>query len=837
MKRAAMLLAFIAFVFTLGAGSVSEPSESDRFIARELARLALIDLRQQAEPGPNDYALAAAILGYARELTPDDADLVRRQIESERAAGDERAVMLLTRDLVRLDPSDSIAQLRLLSWNASQKQTVGDRLAVYDLYLGPKGQEAIKDPAVRSRLALDAALLHREEGNEAEFIRLLTLATSLDSSNKEAASLALAFYQERRNDPVAILELAINLLMSDPIDPNLHFGVAAELAKHGVFDEAQRFHDNARRLIASDGVMQDPGIESEATILRWQTNDPGTVIAEFERMLLLQREAAKQRIAQLEKAGQPTQDIDKPEDIRLPIYSERLRVLAAAAAGDRVVVERSLRDLTASVVPELEEISSRLRTPAVAEDPQLRDMLLSRAASIASELVVARLVAGEGSQLGLDDVEALRQLFSTAGQAQLDVIDGLVTLRKGNVDEAVEIFTRLSEISTLGSVGLGLALEANGDPAGAAEAYKKTALFAPITPMGAFTRSRYEKLTGQKLVYSEHTEAMSRVAKDVPRWLDVMTADANRFMSLTTTLESTMIDAYEAPVIVLNIRNTAPLALAMGSDRPINSRMMISPSMDIASFPIDSALSPEIADLQRKLRLIPGESLNVRIWPDPGFAGWLAEIKSAHRVRNRWNVIQGFQIGTQQLYRPGPMCLSSETKQLTRRPDAGVRAPVADMIRELELYEDERLIGILPTLRAMLTDPDRPGGAPTSAEVTRIAGILSARYPTLSRTAKLAMITIVPHAVLCPGMEQFDERLLAETDPGLLAVTLFTRVKSGANQALARALASDDEKLSGVAQAIRNRFEAETVTGFAMTKPPGSHKPKAPEHPDSIELE
>lgn len=809
--------------------------EAARMVARELTTTALIDLRQQEEPQPEDFAIAATLMEAARELTPNDADLVRRLIEAHRAAGHELDVMRLTRDLVRLDPADSVAQLRLLSWNASQKQTVTERLAVYDTYLGPKGQEAIKDPAVRSRLALDAALLHREEGNEAEFVRLLALATSLDSSNKEAASLASAFYQQRRSDPVATLELAVNLLRADPIDPNLHFAVAGELARHGVFDQSQRFHFNARRLIASDGVTQDPGIDTESVILQWHTQGADAVVADFERQLVVQREAARLRIQQMIEAGQPTEDATKPEDIRLPLHTERVRVLAAVALGDSVVVERALKDLTATVMPELQEIGERMQTPAVAQDAQLHNMLVTRAATISSELTVARLVSGQVSQANFDEISQLRGLFSNANQSQLDVIDALVVLRQGRVEEALELFRPLSELSTLGSVGYGLALDRANRPEEAAEAYKRTALFAPISPMGVFARTRYETITGSPLVFSEQTDAVRRVAEAVPRWLDEMTASPNRFMSLTATLERTTIAPYDQPTILLNLRNTAPIALGVGSDRPMNSRLMVSPSMTVGSFPLDSALMPEVVDMQQRLRLMPGESLSMRIWPDPGMSGWIACIKSAHRVSNRWSLIQGFVIGGQSLYRAGPMCLSTETPQLTRRPDERARMPLDDLIRELEIYEDQRLIQTLPTLRAALTDPDRDAGRPTPAQVSRIAGVLSSRYPSLSRPARLAVIAIAPHATLAPGMEQLDERVLAETDPIVLAAALLTRVRSATNPALGRAQASDNPALAALAAALQRRLESPEPRGFAFTKSPGSHRPKPPEHPDAIE--
>ena len=840
------LVLFVAIAYALAQPSAAaaqvasdraadEQKAASELVSRALVRIGLIDLRAQDQPGTDDYAIASALLGIARELTPDDANLVRRQIEAERAAGHEQQVMQLTRELVRLDPADTVAQLRLLSWNASQKQTAEERLAVYDIYLGPEGQKAIKDPAVRSRLALDAALLQRELGNEKEFVRLLSLATSLDSSNKEAAALAAAFYQERRSDPVANLELALNLLRADPIDPNLHFAVASALANHGVFDQSQRFHNNARRLIAADGVTQDAGIETEGSVLIWQTMGPERLVSIFERQLFVQREAARLQIEQLENLGQPLEGVTKPEDIRLPIYSERIRALAALAAKDEVVVERSLQDLAASVRPELEALRERMNSPSAQEDPQLMNSLISRATSISTELVVARLIAGKESQAAARDFEQMRPLLEQAAQAQVDVLNSFVMLRQGRVEEAIAKFEPLAQISTLGSVGLGLSLEVAGRNEEAAEAFRKAATFSPVSPVGAYARSKYKSLTGQELVYSEHTAAMRRVSEDVPRWFDQIAADPNRFMAMTAKLTRAMLDPYEQPVIELNIRNTAPIALAVGSDRPINSRLMISPSMDIASYPLDSALQPEVADIQQRIRLTPGESMTLRIWPDPGLTGWIAELKSAHRVRNRWSLIQGFVIGQQQIYIPGPMCLSTETGQLTRRPDEQVRAPIADLIRQLELYEDTRLIGLLPTIRAALSDPDHTGVKATQEQVGRIAGVLAARYPTLSRQAKLAVIALAPHSILAPGMEQLDQRLLAETDPTLLTAALVTRVKDAGNPALARAEASDDPVLANAARFLRTRLESEAPKSFALMGSPGSHLPKAPEHPDAIE--
>lgn len=828
-------LLMVTLVGLVVAPTLAAQPDNDELVASAITRISVLDLRQQPTASIRDYQITAAMLEIALGVTPDDASLWRRLIEAHRAAGNEEAVMLATRELVKIDPSDSVAQLRLLSWNVSQKQTVQERLDVYARYLSEEAVGAIPDPAVRSRLALDAALLYREQGNDKQFVRHLAMATSLDSSNKEAAALAAAFYQERRDDPVGNLELAINLLRADPIDPNLYFAVAAELSKHGEFMQAQRFHDTARRLIATDGITNDVGIDTETTVLRWQNFGAARVLSEFEQLLQVQRDNARLRIRKLEEAEQLTENVTRPEDVRLPIHNERIRVLAAASIGDDVVVERSLKDLADSIRPEIDSIAERLRTPAVAENPELRNSLLQQAAVLGSELIVSNLVAGKQGDAVMSDVDQLRSLLGNSGDAQLAVIDSLIVLRRGQVEEAVALFEPLSKVSTLGSVGYGLSLEAAGRNAEAAEAFKTTALFSQITPIGAYARFRFEDLTGEELVYSEHTDAMRSIAEAVPFWFDSIAGNPVRMMSVTASLESQSIDAYSQPVIKFNIRNTSPIALAVGSDRPINSRLMISPSMTIGSFNVASVLKPEVVDMHHKLRLTPGESLTLEIWPDPGETGWIADLKSAHTVRSRWHLLQGFVVGTGRMYQAGPMCLSAETPLLTRKPDQRVRASLADLARELEVYEEERLIGLLPTIRSALVDPNRPNGSPSAAEVQRIAEVLSARYAGLSRKGRLAVIALAPHRVLCPGMETLDSVILSDTDPAALAAGMLSRVQVAEAPALARAAASDNPKLSKLAGLLTDRLSVESPTGYAFMPPIGSHKPAPPEHEEAVQ--
>lgn len=107
--------------------------------------------------------------------------------------GDPGLLAKATARVVLLDPSDTVAQ-RLITARIAARQTAEERLEVYERMLGPRG--ASIDPTVRSRLALDAALIERERGELDRFLRYLTLATDLDRTNKEAHHLATSYFAE-----------------------------------------------------------------------------------------------------------------------------------------------------------------------------------------------------------------------------------------------------------------------------------------------------------------------------------------------------------------------------------------------------------------------------------------------------------------------------------------------------------------------------------------------------------------------------------------------------------------------------------------------------------------
>ena len=819
----------------LGSAAAGQPdNELDRsMIGRQVARAGIIDLRLQPDAGPDDASITADLLQIATQLRPDDPIVLRLLIEARRAAGDDAGVMQATRSLLRLDPDDEIALLRLIAWQISQRQTVEQRLAGYEFWLDGAGASELADkPAVLSRLALDAALLHRELGEERAFVERLDQAATLDSTNKEAATLVATYFAERSNDPIGRLELAINVLLADPVDPNLHLAIATQLARLEAFGQASRFHANGRALAAKLGEAETPSIVTEAVALNWHTMGPAAVLNAFESMLNRARRDSAEAIRQRRELGESVDDILAPDEIRLTLERERFRLFAALAVGDRVLAERSIRDLDATINPMIEEIGERLRQLDRNREAD-RVALISRAVQLTTEAATARLISGIQVDRAVATLDELEQAQGARLGDQLAVLRAFATLRTESPDAAMLAFEPHAERTVLGAVGGAMAAEAAGDRERAEALYERAARFSPLTAVGVFARSGAERLNGGPLTLPATAEQAGAVAAAVPGWVDTASRQTRSLIRLDARVEEASIDAFDEARIRIEVRNMLPRPIGVGGDRPVATRFALAPDIAAGAFPLASDLTPEVVELQRKLRLDPGESLVGSVWPDAGQAGWIAEVKGAHRIRARWNVLQGFVAGQGIPFSTGPLSLSSETGLLVRRPNDDVLLDAAQLIRNADGASEARLLSLLPAYRSALIDVDRPGGPIGDTDASALARSLAGRYPQLPLELRIAVASIIPPSAIRPSLRPLDEALLAETDPTVLKLVLISRVVDPADPVLARCISSPDEGLSSFARRLSTRLEAGVRSGYAFLSPPAAHIPKPETAPGS----
>ncbi|MBX3364054.1 MAG: hypothetical protein KF866_04750 [Phycisphaeraceae bacterium] len=796
-----------------GAAPVESAASFDieRVLADEIERVTLLDLRMRPAPAPSDYRIADALLEIACTLDPTDAERVRRRLEAAYQCADLDAVAARTRELIRLDPADTVSTLRLISIQMGRLQTVQERLTAYDRFLGPDGDRL--DPSIRSRLALDAALLARESGDEPGFIRRLSQAVALDATHKEAAALAATYVASRRpDDRLSAIELTSNLLLADPIDPNLHLALAAELAKVGAFEQARRFHRNAGALLASNPARAgDEGLQVERLILRWQIEGPAAAHQAMLELLEAMRYNQTVLLDQMRRAGVPTTDTLPPEEIRLGLATERLRMLAADAMGDRTAVAESIADYSRSVDRMLDILGDRTRRPAWMTDADVIGQIIT--------IVVERLIIHAWTGVGIEDmIEQLREM-QLLEQLNEPTVRAWLSLYQEAPLIAEERFRQLLGAHPLARLGMGLAREKAQDPAGAVEHYRRVAADYPLSVAAAWARSRSKSMRQVDISISEQTDHAVALARQVPGWVDRIVLDPSTFMGLELTADRTTYGPTDEVLLTFTLRNNAPIPLGLGADRPINSRMLVSPELD-TGFTQSAAfrLTPEVFDLHRRFRLAPREQVTFTVRADPGFSGWYAEVAAIAAMRIRYRVFQGFEV-RDGILAPGPMCLSAQSEQLLRTPLPGAEMAPDALADRLRTVDGRDLQHALAVLRMRLV---RPLPTDTPSDFADAVSAAAERFRNASSSERALMLAILPHARLAPVAAEFDrtvERVLPdETDQTVLALAILTRAAIPNSTLLTLQPVQNDPILASLAQRHADRLARDDSLCYARAR-------------------
>lgn len=787
------------------ASVIEKPVVPEEYAARSIARVALLDLRSRIHPTADDYVVAGNLLDVARVFAPRDAELLRGRIRAAWSAGEQDALESLTRELVLLDPTDTVAQLRLASSRVRAAQTVEGRLAMYDRLIGSAG--AAIDPAVRSRLALDAALLCRENNNFQGFADRLALALELDATNKDAASLAWQMFGPMMETPGERFELLLNLLMADPTDPNVHRSIATELALAGGFEQAQRFHNMALTLFTqADSPVADQLI-LESAVLRWQIEGPSAVVDTLNEQLGIMRQQAVMRIQQFQEARMPTESLPKPEEIMLAPQYNQMRLVAALMADDQDTIQACLVDMQSAYEAMVEEFQKRA---GLSTEEELRRGGAQLWQSLSQQLIAVAWANAQDESFSTWADQAAVSFPNGGGPTKL--LQAWTELRMGDPATAVGLFEALDASVPLNRVGLGIALQEAGRIDEAVAVFSELSRDLPLSLSGVWARAQVRDATGNDPLATPTRETLVGLASEVPGWVDQMVADARQFMAISAGLDRTLLGPTDRATLRIKLTNLAPIPLGVGGDRPINSRLMLSPRLQAGLLEEYARSSAEVVELDRRLRLLPGEAFEAELWPDQGMTGWLAEVSAVEAVRQMWRVLQGYRLDSQGVPEVGVLCLETETDRLVRAPLPLAHATGIELADALESAGVSNLVEILATVRARSLAPAASEYSLSDDEVRRLASIAAARYESLPQVGRAMMLAVLPTRSAVPAMEAFDRVAMQESDPVLVPLVLGTRAVAADDPTLAASLDSDQEGVRTFAHALKSRLESAQMT-------------------------
>lgn len=834
---AAMLISGTAASAQTGA---EEPIEA--IAARAAARVAVLDLKVSGTPSPREYAIASFVLERAHQLAPQDEVILRNLIEACENAGDPDRVARFTRDLVALNPADTVAQLRLISAKIRETQNADDRLAAYDRWLGPDA--ASVDPSVRSRLAVDAALLAREKGDMAGFAKRLGTALELDSTNKDAATLALAFYTQRVGEPAGQFEMMLAVLKADPLDVDLHLSIARHLASHGAYAGAKRFYASYMGLMSKldpQGIPDD--VLAESDVARWLVEGGRPLITEYNQSIFEARQAVQRQREAAEEAKIPLDSIPTPEAIRLKMSAEWVRLAAAVALGDDQLIDGAYNEFIESARQEmaLQERAGTTDTPDTPADPAKPKTPEDEAAESQAEMektermrgvVEEATLGGLLANRGIEDLQrAMKTLRENPGgdPDKMTNLEGWNLFRQGDPEGAERLLKPIADHNTVAAIGLAMITESRGDKPAAAAAYQEIAEREPGTIPAAFASTRYQVLMNQPLPATALAGRLDGLAAGVPSWLELLIESPRRIQFIDTRLDRIEAGPMDAARIKVTITNVSSVPLAVGPDGPINSRFLVAPSLQIGTDPIPTGAMLQVASMDQRMRLQPRESFSAEIDADSAVLASLVSQVAARPCRLRYRLLQGFELyerKTGQAYDSGPFSLALECGPLIRPTVPTFVSDMPGLIGLAEQGKDKDVATAVLAVRGRLIKLlELP--APSDQELEQFFAAVAKTLPRLSPAGQVLVLSLSPSAALVSPAGVVDAAARQLSDPVVRAVFLAVRVSKPDDPAMSDDLTRAHADLGRLAALVRERLAA-GVPSLATFR-----SPAAPTAPDS----
>lgn len=790
---------------------VEGPHRAEMLAAHAVARVALLDLKIVANPSQRDYRIAEEMLATAATLLPNDQTILRLYMEAAAGADDAQTVRDISRRLVKLDPDDTVSLLRVVSAKISDLQTADQRLAAYDQFVSGEGAEAF-DASVRSRLALDGALLARERGDLRGFVERLWTAIKLDPTNRDAATLVLAFYSSNPdpNEPAGRLDLMFQVLWTDPFDPAIYSSVVSELLSKGAFKGALRFAKMQRFIY---GVQARPIPESDQNaydLSEWSLLGPDAVIRRLSDALQKDRERAVERRKEAQAQAIAIDAFPTPEDVRLPASRERSRIVCAAAMLDRERASIFLSELATTVATLSRDAADPIRRPASLTQEQA----IAQAADARLELCWLRILTG----LQLDEAAKTLSDVRTSNEMNPAVIarfDAWMELRTGDKVKAEETLGALAAADPLAAIGHALAAEMRGDPntaivRNAAIAHKHVGDY-----VGAFAATRYTALTGERLPTTDVAKTLEADAAGVPAWLDAMVENPRRAMSLEVTALRKDVNPLQRTPIRVTLRNTSQIALPMGPDKPLCTRLLFAPQIDMGSEIMPTADLVWVANMDRRLRLLPNESVDMLVWPDLGPLSFEMEWWLPKQARVRWRVLQGFELSPQRLYDAAPQMLTADVVPLVRRLPPRADGVFAALQSALQTGGPTEIADVLLSLKLQMVEASKKQRELPASDIDKLFEVLAQQFASLrlQRASKILTLCLAPTQRLpLPQALRLDQAVAPEVDEEVLAVALVTRTTGPTDPLLTLPAVLRSTRLTALAQLVKDRLEAGTPT-------------------------
>lgn len=763
-------------------------------LARLLTRTAL-ELLRLPEPSASDYRVALALSEWSTELAPDwlDGWRVFMQIASVGEAVDDRGPERLRAALsaiVRLDPRDEVARLRLLSLAVDRYATVEERVAAYDRLLAPENLPRLGGP-VASRLALESALLLYRSGDVEGFAARLAEAVALDPSHPAATEMAAGFLRHRAADPVGEAELSLAAAVANPANLDPLQSLAAICLAEGAFNASQRLYGLLLPLLP---VQRRAIADATAglALSEWALGAAPAAVAIIEK-----RATDLDRLAREEARMQdPEFDLTEADRIRVP-PDRQLSVLKAtilrsvgspdadAAVGEALLAMRIEADLLAQQ----------------GEDPRVARGI----AELALESIVTMLWLGADADGPAGMYEQLRK-SARLGDSAAARIEGWIALRRGDAAKAVERLEPLAAGDAISALGLAQAYQALERRSDAARQYLEVWRRAPGSALGVWSRDRLAALLGRPVPPSESADRLEALVRGLPRTYDRLLTERERAVGLVVRPANISVGPLEPVIVEIELTNLTDLPLAISSAGPLEPNIAVVANATVAQLQRPVASPPLVAPITGSLRLAPRERVVVSV--DLGLTAF-------GEVLDR-TALSGSTVGCRALtnFRPvsggalQPAVLGAKAESPQIRVE-GVRVSagwIENALAAIRTPDGDEDLVFMNLLAAVGVATESATEAPPEefAAIREIWPTMRTAWEQLDPASRGWLVASFP-AIPSQGVAGIVDLARASSDPLTRLGYLLGRVRSVDDPVLIEAMASPDERIALVARLVQER--------------------------------
>lgn len=800
----------------------------DALIARRLVQHSARYLQPGPEQDPQaGYRTAVSILSWAAKLAPDDVEIHRR-LAAASAVLDPNlpAVIAGERDLLRLEPGNAVAQLRVINRAIDDRQSVAKRLELCERLLRSAAGARLA-PEVLSHIAYRAATMCSEQGRASLASSYLAEALKFNPTNLEAAGLN-ALEIDRQTAKVELLVRAmVALVKADPTNQPALSDLIAVVQESGFQAGAADLIDAMGMLAARQGNSIPDDLFADYAYLRFADSGPREGLDlinqrqqsfnQFERRRrqvewYRQQQAAEKHAAADHRPYTAPTEVPGFEDVTVELsnHLQMTRALLAMAAESDAEVDRSLLSLEQSWAATLETLrttdQTSLPAPAIAA-------IAADERRVIADRAWTRLWLNHHIDEAADDLAQLDRQGAN-DPSELQRLQGWLSLRRGDAPAAIIGLQSLQSADPLSDLGIALAQIELGRTAEATKLLGDIYQSQSGRLLGMLCKWKYEKLTGRPMPATRQARSVAKELDRFPQMLGDLILRPQRYFSLSIAPRAERANPLDPLIFDVTIHNDSGWPVAIGPDKILSSRLALFPIINQSGQRIKTDVRPLTIDLQSHLVLMPSKSMTVPVSVDHTLLGvWIPNL-ALLPLTVEFQAMLDYQIGPDGRFRQQPWGLVRQSKpmQITPWPNVlGSTTPV-DLAAGLTVENPARTAETVSQIGAVLfarldaaTNADLV--AASEAGMTRLVEL----WPQLDRRAAASALLTLPltRATSTKRIElldQFEATARRANDPLVQLAWLTTRTRDESDVVLQAALSSDSPELRAIAMDARAFF-------------------------------